>query len=410
MRDKIEKTDQEMEDEINQLLAEVDELEKEKFPSGSNKELINQRQIELKELSKKGREKLGIFDKETEELEGILYTNYFNDDNEDVYDIDLTSGERGKAKEKNSGKEWDNRELNELLKRYDKELESEIEQEINREFKPRLDENDVARADKLIKEDELILEALNKMIICKKELVMFIDYYEIFSLINKTKKFTLEYLKIFEKLCEKRDNNTQEEDAEESESEEVSESDGAKGIDSEDSIKRLTKDIEDTLTVSASILKNRPDMRKLLGGEGPVFKTETAVEKAEVAGRVGENVDKKSDECDVGEINDSDHVKSSEKLSSNVKEEDLKYIPIFLKNRPDSKGGKLNPITLPYKKRFDFLGKLSNINKKMDLKGGEKVHKEEIRIKSTKLSSNSKNSSKTNTLEKSANGKKEINT
>ena len=67
-------------------------------------------------------------------------------------------------------------------------------QEVEKEFKQKLDMKDIKRAELLLKVGPLIQEAVNQGIIKKDNLVLFIDYYEIFSLTNKAKKFTSEQL------------------------------------------------------------------------------------------------------------------------------------------------------------------------------------------------------------------------
>ena len=63
-----------------------------------------------------------------------------------------------------------------------------------------MDQNDEKRADTLLKKDPLINEAIVQGIIKKEELILFIDYYEIFSLSNKAKKITTDHLKALDDL------------------------------------------------------------------------------------------------------------------------------------------------------------------------------------------------------------------
>ena len=66
-----------------------------------------------------------------------------------------------------------------------------------------MDIKDVKRAQLLLKIDPLINEALIQGRITKYELVLFIDYYEIFGLSNKLKKFTTQQLQAIDDLCYK---------------------------------------------------------------------------------------------------------------------------------------------------------------------------------------------------------------
>jgi len=99
------------------------------------------------------------------------------------------------------------KEIKALYEEYEKQLDIEVAQEVEKEFKQKLDMKDIKRAELLLKVDPLINEAVNQGIIKKENLVLFIDYYEIFSLTNKAKKFTSDQLKAIDDLCIK--NNKQ---------------------------------------------------------------------------------------------------------------------------------------------------------------------------------------------------------
>ena len=110
-------------------------------------------------------------------------------------------------KNKKEGNIMEDKEIQDLYNEYDKLLDKELEQEVEKEFKPKLDIKDIKRADLLLKVDPLINEALVQGRIKKDELVLFIDYYEIFSLSNKAKKFTTQQLQKIDELCYKKNNN-----------------------------------------------------------------------------------------------------------------------------------------------------------------------------------------------------------
>ena len=82
------------------------------------------------------------------------------------------------------------KEIKELLNEYEKQLNIEVEREVEKEYKPKMDQNDINRADILLKKDPLINEAIVQGIITREELILFIDYYEIFSITNKAIKVT----------------------------------------------------------------------------------------------------------------------------------------------------------------------------------------------------------------------------
>ena len=140
---------------------------------------------------------------------------------------------------------------------YEKQLNIEVEREVEKEYKPNIDENDVKRADKLLKKDPLINEALIQGLITKEELILFIDYYEIFSLSNKAKKVTNEHLKALDELCIKTKNQ-------ENQNQEKNKKETHIDLNDEDAINKLTSEIEKKLENSEDILNKKFDYEKIL--------------------------------------------------------------------------------------------------------------------------------------------------
>ena len=155
-----------IEEEVNKLLEEEYKipLNKEDKKNRKNDEI----EIELENLN---------------EIDDIIESNYKGNSEKDIKDI-ITQ----------------DKEIKDLLNQFGKQIDQEIEDELIKTYKPHFDEEDVKRAEKLLTEDELIKEAVDKNIISKEEVILFIDCYEIFSLINKSRKFTLQELKNIEKL------------------------------------------------------------------------------------------------------------------------------------------------------------------------------------------------------------------
>ena len=230
-----------IEEEVNKLLEEEYKipLNKEDKKNRKNDEI----EIELENLN---------------EIDDIIESNYKGNSEKDIKDI-ITQ----------------DKEIKDLLNQFGKQIDQEIEDELIKTYKPHFDEEDVKRAEKLLTEDELIKEAVDKNIISKEEVILFIDYYEIFSLINKSRKFTLQELKNIEKLTKgnkhlkKKDNdNEEDEEDEDEEEEEEEEEENDNTNNEEDAIKKLTSEIESKLNVQESILSNRFDYDKLLFHKG----------------------------------------------------------------------------------------------------------------------------------------------
>lgn len=252
----------------------------------------------------------------------------------------------------------DDREIKAMYAEYEKQIDKEIEKELVEEYKPYIFEGDQQRAEKLLKEDELIQEAVNKKIISKEEVIMFVDYYEIFSIMNKCNKFTLKELGMIEKIkgkteVKKKEENEEEEEDEEYEEEEEEESGNNEG---EDPIKKLMNEIEGKLNVTENILSKRLDYDKLLYHPGE-FMTEVKEKgKKEMISPRNKNNSKES------EVNVNKSTSSfRENNKSIITNEDLMKVPKFttnsngfalnskrglLKLKPPTKGRKLAKIDL----------------------------------------------------------------
>lgn len=254
----------------------------------------------------------------------------------------------------------DDREIKAMYAEYEKQIDKEIEKELVEEYKPYIFEGDQQRAEKLLKEDELIQEAVNKKIISKEEVIMFVDYYEIFSIMNKCNKFTLKELGMIEKIkgkteVKKKEENEEEEEEEYEEYEEEEEEESA-NKEGEDPIKKLMNEIEGKLNVTENILSKRLDYDKLLYHPGE-FMTEVKEKgKKEVISPRNKNNSKES------EVNVNKSTSSfRENNKSIITNEDLMKVPKFttnsngfalnskrglLKLKPPMKGRKLAKIDL----------------------------------------------------------------
>ena len=282
-------TEENIEDEVNRLMEEVDIYEKNYIPKDLDENEIKElnkfeeefaqeeiedideddfQENEIKENKEKNiiKTKLSNKDKIKEERlnKNKKEKNVKKKSNFDM-DLDLENLEDiikkdYKSKNKSSKKEgniMDDKEIKDLLDDYDKKLDEEIEKEVEKEFKPKIDIKDVKRADLLIKLDPLINEALVQGRIKKDELVLFIDYYEIFSLSNKAKKFTSQQLQKIDELCYKKNNEKIIEiDKENNKKREKYD------LNDENAIDKLTNEIEKGLQDSEEILMKKLDYEK----------------------------------------------------------------------------------------------------------------------------------------------------
>ena len=251
----------------------------------------------------------------------------------------------------------DDREIKAMYAEYEKQIDKEIEREMVEEYKPYIFEGDQQRAEKLLKEDALIQEAVNKKIISKEEVITFVDYYEIFSIMNKCNKFTLKQLGMIEKIKGKTEIKKKEENEEEEEEEEYEEEEEEEDESKEDPIKKLMNEIEGKLNVTENILSKRLDYDKLLYHPGE-FMTEVK-EKKEVISPRNKNKESQYKESEIN-VNKST-ASFRENNKSIITNEDLMKVPKFtansngfalnskrglLKLKPPTKGKKLAKIDL----------------------------------------------------------------
>ena len=294
--------------------AEVDKLLEEEYNIPLNKD----------EKKDKQKDEIEIEIENLDEIDDIIESNY-KGNNKDDKDII-----------------FQDKEINDLINQYDKQVEKEIEEELIKTYKPHFDEEDIKRAEKLLSEDELIKEAVDKKIITKEEVILFIDYYEIFSIINKSKKFTLNELKIIEKLSEKNKNlkkkDNEEEEDDEDEEDEEEEDESYNSINEEDAIKKLTNEIESKLNVQESILSRRFDYDKLLFHKGDFItqidtrkKTKNdnnQMSKSQMSFKNKEKEDKKN----ISKISTNTNKESVINNKSNFSNEELMQVPKYTHN------------------------------------------------------------------------------
>ena len=296
----IEKlTDDNIEDEVNRLMEEVDLYEKNYIPKEVDENAYNElkkfeeefghdiedekdedekdekeestskinNNLDSNEIidtssNKKNNEKKKVKNNKKEEKRKKFDLNFDIDEfekiiNDNEFDSDDNNGKSSK-KESNEDDITEDREIKQLLNEYEKQLNLEVEKEVEKEFKPKMDQNDIKRADALLKKDPLINEAIVQKLITKEELVLYIDYYEIFSLTNKAKKATNEHLKALDDLClkinEDKKNNEKVEDKKNKKID----------LNDEDAISKLTSEIEKKLENSEDILNKKLDYEKLM--------------------------------------------------------------------------------------------------------------------------------------------------
>ena len=299
----------------NELIeAEVDKLLEEEYNIPLNND----------EKKNKQKDEIEIEIENLDEIDDIIESNY-KGNNKDDKDII-----------------FQDKEINDLINQYDKQVDKEIEEELIKTYKPHFDEEDIKRAEKLLSEDELIKEAVDKKIITKEEVILFIDYYEIFSLINKSKKFTLKELKIIEKLTEKnkKKKDNEEEDDDEDEEDEDEEDESNNSINDEDAIKKLTNEIESKLNVQESILSNRFDYDKLLFHKGDFItqidsrkkskNDNNQMSKSQMSFKNKENG--KEDKKNISQISTNTNKESIINNKSNFTNEELMQVPKYTHN------------------------------------------------------------------------------
>ena len=266
-----EPTQESIEEEVNRLMEEVELHEKNYIPKDiehsineedenldfleddendknlsekKNNNIINtnsKKDIKKNEIKKNETKKKPDLDLDIKDLEDIIEENYFDDDNNN----------------KNNNSQKEDKELKELLNLYEKQLDKDIKEEVELQYKPSVDPNDVKRADILLQKDKLLNTAVIQGIISKEELIMYVDYYEIFSLMNKSKKFTQQHLQAIEDLCiknnENKNNNNEDDESDENEKKDVV----YDNLNHEDAINKLTDEIEKKLESSEDILNKK---------------------------------------------------------------------------------------------------------------------------------------------------------
>ena len=286
-------TEENIEDEVNRLMEEVDIYEKNYIPKDLDENDFNElkklnedfdqeeiedldeddlNEIENKEIKEKNMNKININNKiknkekkivkNKKEKIGKKKTNFDMDldleDLEDIINKDYKSNDKDNKK---AGNITEDKDIKDLMEDYDKKLDKELEKEVEKEFKPKIDIKDVKRAELLLKIDPLINEALIQGRITKDELVLFIDYYEIFSLSNKAKKFTTQQLQAIDDLCyktKKGKNNEIKDEINDKKNKKREKYD----LSDENAIDKLTNEIEKGLQDSEEILMKKVDYER----------------------------------------------------------------------------------------------------------------------------------------------------
>ena len=286
-------TEENIEDEVNRLMEEVDIYEKNYIPKDIDENEFNElkkyggdfdaeeiedldeddiNENEIKEKKEKNVIKNNIIinkekivekkldNNNNKEKKNKKKTNFDMDlDLEDIEDIiqkDYKTNDK-ENKKKNTVNILEDKDIKLLMDDYDKKLDIELEKEVEKEFKPKIDLKDIKRAELLLKIDPLINEALIQGRITKDELVLFIDYYEIFSLSNKAKKFTSQQLQAIDELCYKKNKEINEEIKDEKNKKREK-----YDLNDENAIDKLTNEIEKGLQDSEDILMKKIDYEK----------------------------------------------------------------------------------------------------------------------------------------------------
>ena len=268
-------TDDNIEDEVNRLMKEVDQYEKNYVPKEIDINAFNDLKKFEEEFGEEEIEEPENEEEEKEEKEEIQKLNNIretkdksskkeqkNQNNKKKIDLNLKNEDledkKKYKKNKNTNNIMQDKEIKDLLNEYEKQLNIEVEREVEKEYKPKLDENDIKRADILLKKDPLINEALIQGMITKEELILFIDYYEIFSLTNNAKKITNEHLKALDDLCLKKKDTEKEDKLNEINKKNVYD------LNDEDAINKLTKEIEKKMESSEKIFNRKLDYIKIM--------------------------------------------------------------------------------------------------------------------------------------------------
>ena len=371
-------TDDNIEDEVNRLMNEVDIYEKNYIPKEIDikefndlkkfEEEFGQEEFEdseneedekeeiststnIKEINREKNDKTKKNKKNQNDKKKIFDLNLKNEDLEDKKDYKIN---KKKNNNMNNNNIMQDKEIKELLNEYEKQLNIEVEREVEKEFKPKMDENDIKRAEILLKKDPLINEALIQGIITKEELILFIDYYEIFSLTNKAKKVTVEHLRALDDLCLK-DKNKEKEKEKEDELNENEKKNKKTNYDlnDEDAINKLTKEIEKKLENSENIFNRKLDYEKIIKNKdiNDDIKNEFfKIKNREKKNKEGVNVNAINNSSDIdknikNDINEEDRRDLSAKSEiSTFTTEELMSVPKYTINKTNTKGNNTNSI------------------------------------------------------------------
>ena len=242
------------EEEFGQDEEDEEDNEKDEEDIKEVKNNVNKNSSKIKDKNNKTKntkkEKKTKFDLdfEIEDLEDIIEKDYDSNSN------------KIKNKINKSESISQDKEIKDLLNEYEKQLNIEVEREYEKEYKPKVDQNDEKRANALLKKDPLINEAIIQGIIKKEELILFIDYYEIFSLSNKAKKITTDHLKALDDLIIK----NKKEDIDKNIYLQNIHKKNTFDLNDEDAISKLTNEIEKKLETSEDIFNKKLEYEKLI--------------------------------------------------------------------------------------------------------------------------------------------------
>ena len=281
-------TEENIEEEVNRLMEEVDSYEKNYIPKEIDLNAFNElKQFEeefaqdeeddeenekdeedIKEVKNnvnqnlsKIKVKINKTKNNKKEKKTKFDLDFEIEDLEDIIEKDYDSNSN-KIKNKINKSESisQDKEIKDLLNEYERQLNIEVEREYEKEYKPKVDQNDAKRADALLKKDPLINEAIVQGIIKKEELILFIDYYEIFSLTNKAKKITTDHLKALDDLIIK----NKKEDIDKNIFIQNNHKKNTFDLNDEDAISKLTNEIEKKLETSEDVFNKKLEYEKLI--------------------------------------------------------------------------------------------------------------------------------------------------
>ena len=359
-------SDDNIEDEVNRLMKEVDLYEKNYVPKDLDINAFNDLKKFEEEFGEEEIEEPENEEEEKEEKEEIHKLNNLNEINRETKDkfskkeqkkpnnkkkIDLNlknedfEDKKNDKKNKNKNNIIQDKEIKELLDEYEKQLNIEVEREVEKEYKPKLDENDIKRADILLKKDPLINEALIQGMITKEELILFIDYYEIFSLTNNAKKITNEHLKALDDLCLKKKDTEKEDKLNEINKKNVYD------LNDEDAINKLTKEIEKKMESSEKIFNRKLDYIKIMKSKNidenikkEIFKNMNQENEVNINEDKNSHINNKVND-NKNNINEEDRKLTISKSEiSNFSTEELMFVPkyIYKTNKKENNNSNTN--------------------------------------------------------------------